>query len=229
MVAGNVTSFSDAAARRGRKTVSFHDKLEEARERRAVALSRQTSDGERVAMAAPAPLRPARAAPAPIAATEAAEPVAPEPEPPTLAEDTYPADAPTGQRTKWIIRGLTVVLLVLTGAAIHQLPSEPRALPPDFSPPVVRLSAQAYGPPLLASVSYRIDRPLRAVERLPLPDALPGAAPALRISAPAPRGPQLTPFVAAPAAPSATPAILVVLPNDVRPPERPQSVAYDRN
>lgn len=225
MIADNVTSFSEAAARRGRKSVSFQDKLEEARERRAVALSRQPMSDPLPSQAAPGPRIPLREVTTPVAAPATIEPVAP-PRDEAAARIETPQNEPERQKTtgmglKWMIRGLTVLLLALSGIALSRLPSQTPALPPDFSPPLASLTAQAYGPPLLATISYRNDRPLRTVEGARLADPAPVSVPVVRTAAPAPRGPKLMPTIDTPVPPRAIPATLVVLPNDVRPPERP--------
>lgn len=229
MIAGNVTSIAEGRARRARKTVSFQDKLEEARERRAATLSRQPANNPGpAAPAAPTTLHLVHPRPtspeAPVGPeTASAEPAGRGATAPPAVETAEETSRATG--LTWTIRSLTALLLLLTGLAVHQVSSTPGALAPDFAPPLARLSSQAFGPPLLASVSHRTDRPLRSVDRVALAPATPAPAPVLRTAAPAPRGPAVMPSVVAPALPRAAPAAVVVVPSNLRPPERPSRAA----
>lgn len=236
MSAGNVTSFSEAAARRGRKSVSFHDKLEEARERRAQALSRQPI--QVAAGAAQAAARPQTVRARPVAIDEPDDAAAfATPELPPALPNADPSIPPAaraeaasgGRRLAWTIRVLALLLVVLTGIAAKDIAALPPLPSPDFAPPQVRLPSQAFGPPLLATVSRGADRSLRSVERRALAGALPPKPPAPGTAAPAPRGPAVMPIIQPPAAPSAEPALLVVLPNDARPPMRPRPAADAQN
>ena len=176
MSAGNVTSITEGAARRARKSVSFYDKMEEARARREEVLSRRPANISSAAPQAPGRTKPAER---PLSRVEQSAPDALPIEAP--AEET-PAAVPeavaAGQTVKWTIRALSLTLVILIGIALFRTEAQPPAVPPEFSPPQVSLTSQAFGPPLLASISHRTDRAVRSVERVTLAAAAPGSAPA---------------------------------------------------
>lgn len=226
---GNVTTISQGSARRTRKTVSIYDRVEEARERRASVLGSQPAN---ISSAAPA-RKPRAVNPEPVQVPVQVQ--APEPEQiaelpaPEAQTSPLPDTAPARSATRWTIAGLTALLLILTGIALTRIEAEPPVLAPEFNPPIVSLTPQAYGPPLLATVSHGNDQSVKIGDPAMLAGLSAGRSPAVDTAVPAPKAPALMEIVDGPRSPAANPAALVVLPNDLRPPERPDQTPGQQN
>ena len=215
----NVRPVVEGTAEKPRKTVSVYDKMQEARARRAALLN------------ASEPANLPTAARTHTAPEPKAEPIAPT----DTVAGTVLVEPETEQATanrsvtKWTIRGLVVLLVVLVGFAVFTaLPQRP-GLGPDFAPPLANLYEPALGAPLLVTVAPKSDRivfpaPVPAV----LPDVTAAAVPGPAPAPPQQKGPELADTIAIPVPPSATPAALITLPNDILPPERPDFASADR-
>lgn len=207
------------AAPQPRRTVSVYEKMQEARERRAALLS--ASEPANLPTAARLDTTP-ELKPEPI---ELRDTVAE-----TVVFGPEPEKAPARRSaTKWTIRGLVVLLAALVTIAVFTAKVPSPGPGPVFAPPLASLSDPALGAPLLVVVSPTPDQivvPAPVPEVLPVVTAAPVPAPA-----PAPpqqKGPELTDTIAIPAPPSATPAALITLPNDILPPERPEFTSADQ-
>lgn len=217
-----VNSDVPKAVGKSRRTVSVYDKMQEARERRAALLS--VSDPANLPRAA-TPARPV-SEPVPSAA-EHERPSPPMPEVPATAPEaeSRPAHRP-GVATKWTIRALVVLLAVLVGIAAHMAGSERIDPGPQIAPPVASLPQPAMGPPMLIQTTRGADP---AIASTTAPPAPPGAVvpelPRAAVGETRPRGPEIADSIDVPIMPAVSASALVVLPNEVLPPERPDFTA----
>ncbi len=190
-----------------RKSLSFQDKLAEARERRAELMAGTKPANSPMAAS---PIRES---------TDAESTVAPPP----------PEDAPAADKTpsasRKLARGLMGLLVILIIVAVADRTEGGRQPAPDFAPPEVSLSFAEPGGSLRTLDVSLPDPAVPSATAPVLRRADPDAAPAVRTTSPAPRGPFVVDTVALPELPSALPANIVTLSNTIRPPHRPDDGA----
>lgn len=203
-------------AARPRRTVSVYDKMQEARERRAALLN------------ATEPANLPRQA---TAALPTSSPNSPEQEPaPTSSR--FPEIPPASPEvlevpsrsagTKWTIRALVILLAVLVGIAVHMASTERIGPGPEITPPVASLSQPAMGQEIPIPAGPGAD-PAIAATTAPLapPRVILPEHPRAGLGETRPKGPVIADSVDLPVMPAVSASALVVLPNEVLPPERP--------
>ena len=226
---------TETSARDPRRGMSVHDKMEEARARRAAllqagtpantpkAVSRATprvARRERKASVAPAYAAVTELPPAPIAQNPApAVAIAP---PEVSQAAAAPRAAASGRMTAFLSSGLSLLLLGL-GVLVYSVTDRPTPVSaPDFAPPRVSLLPTGLGEPLLLSLP---GSPQPAGDAVPRQAVVAPPEPAVE-RAPADtlatnRGPQLADSVTPPVQPEALPASILILTESVRPRIRP--------
>ena len=207
-------------ATRPRRTVSVYDKMQEARERRAALLSASE----------PANLPEQATTAQPTSSTDApgpkTEPALPRfPEIPPASPGAIPEHG-RGAGTKWTIRALVILLAVLVGIAVHMSGSDRIGPGPQIPPPVASPSQPAAGQPIPIPAGLGTD-PAIAATTAPLgpPDVMLPEHPRAVPGETRPKGPVIADSVELPVMPAVSASALVVLPNEVLPPERPDFLA----
>ncbi|MEQ9037894.1 MAG: hypothetical protein RIE24_06030 [Silicimonas sp.] len=217
MYSSNVSPKVREEVSQPRRTVSVYEKMQEARARRAALMgtSEPANDPSAAPRAEPRPAAPV----ADLAPKVGVSPVTP--------ASTPEPDRTPGSRLKWIIRGLTGLLVVLVAIAINTAQFARPGPGPRFAPPAVSLMPQNTGAPFLGTVGRWADPQISPPAHTSLADAATGQAPDLSTAPPAAPAPDFVTFVDTPVAPQAQPSGVVTLSDDLRPPARPESIGTD--
>lgn len=229
------TTRTETSARDPRRGMSVHDKMEEARARRAALLQAGTPANTTKAVSRATPRvarreRKASVAPVSTAVTELPPASIAEKPAPAVAiappEVSRAAAAPraaaTGRMTAFLSSGLSLLLLGL-GVLVYSVIDRPTPVSaPEFAPPRVSLLPTGLGEPLLLSLPGSLEPAGDAVPRQAVvapPEPVVERVPADTLASN--RGPRLADSVTPPVQPDARPASIMILKETARPRIRP--------